>query len=150
MADTRRARAGLRGGVLAGLVLVLGGAAGCGGDEPSSAPDDASQEDFCRVYAGIEADEGDDLESARDAVERLLEVGTPEDMPDDARSGFETLGELVRGAGDDADLETLGEDLGQQAQDDFLALIGYVTRTCAEELDLPTEEDLGELDPGSP
>lgn len=132
---------------LAGLALVLGGATACGSDEPSAAPDDASQEDFCQVYSEIEADEGDDLDSAKEAVEQLVEVGTPDDIPDDARAGFETLGELVQEAGDEADLETLGEDLGQEAQGNFLAFIGYVTETCADELDLPTEEDLGELDP---
>lgn len=129
---------------LAGLALVLGGATACGSDEPSAAPEDASTEDFCQVYAGIESG-GDDLDDAKDAVEQLVEVGTPADIPDDARSGFETLGELVQEASDEADLETLGEDLGQEVQADFLAFIGYVTQTCADELDLPTEEDLGDL-----
>ncbi len=132
---------------VAALALVLGGATACGSDEPSAAPDDASAEDFCGVYADIEDSGGDDLEAAQDAVDRLVEVGTPEDIPDDARAGFETLGELVRQADDQDDLETLGEDLGEQVQSDFLAFIGYVTQTCADELDLPTEEDLGELDP---
>ncbi len=50
-------------------------------------------------------------------------------------------------SGQQDDLETLGTDLGEQVQSDFLAFIGYVTQTCADELDLPTEEDLGELDP---
>ena len=44
-------------------------------------------------------------------------------------------------------LDALGEDLGEQVQRDFVAFIGYVSQTCADELDLPTEEDLGELDP---
>lgn len=136
---------------VAGLALVLGGTVACGGDEPptepSAAPQDASPEDFCRVYADIEDSGGDDLDAAKDAVDRLVEVGTPEDIPDDARSGFETLGELVRQADEQDDLETLGADLGEQVQSDFLAFIGYVTQTCADELDLPTEEDLGELDP---
>ncbi|MEP7737633.1 hypothetical protein ABKW28_08285 [Nocardioides sp. 31GB23] len=53
----------------------------------------------------------------------------------------------MRRADGQDDLETLGEDLGEQVQRDFVAFIGYVSQTCADELDLPTEEDLGELDP---
>lgn len=136
---------------VAGLALVLGGAVACGSDEPSAAPEDASQEDFCQVYADIESGSasggGDDLDSVKEAVDRLVEVGTPDDIPDEARAGFETLGELVREADDETDLETLGEDLGPEVQGSFVAFLGYVTETCADELDLPTADDLGELDP---
>ncbi|NYD57114.1 hypothetical protein BKA08_001352 [Nocardioides marinisabuli] len=132
---------------VAGLALVLGGAAACGSDEPSAAPEDASQEDFCQVYADIESDGGEDLDSVKEAVEQLIEVGTPDDIPDEARAGFETLGELVREADDETDLETLGEDLGPEVQGSFVAFLGYVTETCADELDLPTADDLGQLDP---
>ncbi|GHJ60832.1 hypothetical protein NOK12_33500 [Nocardioides sp. OK12] len=132
---------------VAGLALVLGGAAACSSDEPSAAPEDASQEDFCQVYADIESDGGEDLDSVKEAVGRLVEVGTPDDIPDEARAGFETLGELVREADDETDLETLGEDLGPEVQGSFVAFLGYVTETCADELDLPTADDLGQLDP---
>ena len=129
---------------VAGLALVLGGAVACGSDDPESAPDDASPEDFCQVYADIEESDGDDLDSAKDAIGDLVEVGTPEDMPEDARSGFETLSELINEASDEDELDTLGEDLGQEAQSEFLAFVTYVTETCAEELDIPSDEQLDE------
>ncbi|MEN8706207.1 MAG: hypothetical protein ABF306_08735 [Nocardioides marinisabuli] len=132
---------------IAGLALVLGGAAACGSDDPAAAPEDASQEDFCQVYADISADEDDDLDAIKDAVERLVEVGTPEDIPDEARGGLETLAEMVQSADGDEELERLAEEAGQEAQGDILAFIAYGAEVCADELDLPTEDDLGELAP---
>ncbi|ANH37812.1 hypothetical protein I601_1373 [Nocardioides dokdonensis FR1436] len=127
---------------IAGLALVLGGAAACGSDDPSSAPDDASQDDFCQVYADTAEEESDDLDTARDAVEQLIEVGTPEDMPEKARDGFETLATLVQEADDNDDLEKMGEDLDQAQQENFGAFIQYITETCADELGIPSDEDL--------
>lgn len=128
---------------LAGLALVLGGVTACGGsDDPTSAPDDASPEDFCQVYADTAEDDGDDLDTAREAVDQLIEVGTPQDMPEQAREGFETLATLVQEADDNDDLEKMGEDLDQAQQESFGAFIQYITETCAEELGIPSDEGL--------
>ncbi|HEY1134694.1 MAG TPA: DUF2510 domain-containing protein [Nocardioides sp.] len=74
------------------LVLVLGG------DDPADAPTDATVDDFCAateeaygiifVLAFQESDV--EWETGR-AVEVLSETGTPEDIPADARAGFEEL-----------------------------------------------------------
>ncbi len=73
----------------------------CGGGGASGAPEDASKDDFCQAYQA-EPDLGDSLDEAspeeqakaiKDALDKLAddfeEVGTPEDIPDDAREGFE-------------------------------------------------------------
>lgn len=81
------------------LVLSL---TACGGGDGSGAPEDASKEDFCKAYeaepefdaAGLQdASPEEQAKAIKDALDELVdnfaEVGTPEDIPDDAREGFE-------------------------------------------------------------
>lgn len=83
---------------LAAPLLLLGTLTACGG----GAPTDASKEDFCTDVHGAEPDlEGlDENSSEKEIAEKFKEeldkitetaeeVGTPEDIPDDAREGFE-------------------------------------------------------------
>ena len=109
--------------LLAALVLVLGLVAGCGGSDSSNAgsdddggsaagpPTDASVEEFCGTFldlieqasqAGSDISDADAIELAKDAADQLSEVGTPEDMPEDARRAFETAIEKIRSIPDDA------------------------------------------------
>ena len=130
----------------AGLALVLGTAAACGGG--SGAPTDASEEDFCAAYQSVAEDIGDlglesgeepDMGKVVDAMkgwgEELEEVGTPEDIPEDARKGFEvavdTLGDL------DADelksiedFDKLEEDLSESDQEAADAFDEWANETC--------------------
>ncbi|WZH50506.1 MAG: DUF2510 domain-containing protein [Nocardioides alkalitolerans] len=84
------------------VALVVTLALTLGGDDASDAPDDATTEEFCDaveemygvlfVFALQESDAP--WETGR-AVEVLTETGTPEDIPADARAGFEQLVEAL-------------------------------------------------------
>ena len=84
--------------VAASLVLVAGGAVGCGddgGDCGSAKKDErASTADFCLAFEAY-ADDLEDVtgqeanlgEILKKAAKRIEDVGTPEDIPDDAKAG---------------------------------------------------------------
>lgn len=122
------------------------GDGGAGGSS-SSAPDDASLEDFCGAFNGLfdevmaEAASGDSTKMVRalkDWAAEIEEVGTPADMPEDARNGFELFVEQARGVDEDAtlaDLERLGEGLSEAEQADGEAFSDWTTESCP--LDLP-------------
>ena len=115
---------------MAGLVLMA--AAGCGGGDDSSgdsgggdsdsgggapsssdAPTDASVEDFCSTFEATSMISGDD------AAVQLAETGTPSDIPDDARAGFEFLIDHPEG----------GEEVINN--EDVTAYVTYGSKTCA-------------------
>ncbi len=100
----------------------------CGGGG-SSAPNDASVEEFCSAYIeGLfeELGEIDEEAPAEEQAEQLVdvfqawaeelgEVGTPEDMPDEAREGFEvTLAQV-----EDLDEGEVADALESESFDDF-------------------------------
>ena len=132
-------------------VLLAFSLTACGG-----APTDASTEDFCEAYnssAEIFADidpEGDPSEQAGDATEaykeyaeKLEEVGTPENISDDARDGFETLVDEL-GDLDEDDVEKFLEDpsseIAQVSEEDEKKVdefTEYASEECGAEV--PTE-----------
>ncbi|MBF4163713.1 hypothetical protein [Nocardioides acrostichi] len=126
---------------LATLALVAGTLTACGGSsDPEAAPDDASTDDFCAVYKDISTDgDQNDLDAAKKAADRLAEVGTPEDMPDDARKAFEDMISLVQGADSEKDLEEAFADGSTDAGSGLGALGNYLFTTCADELGLPSD-----------
>ena len=85
----------------ASLVLVAGGAVACGDDGGSGGGDGAdapSAKEFCGALTDFrddfaDADPTKDLkayiQTLKDAADRLENVGTPEDMPADAKDGFD-------------------------------------------------------------
>ncbi|KRC53168.1 MULTISPECIES: hypothetical protein [unclassified Nocardioides] len=89
-------------------VLLALSLSACGG-----APTDASKDDYCKAVNSFEGN--DDLIKAvtdedwdkaadlvKDAVGEIEDVGTPEDIPDDAREGFEIQIDAAEGiSGDD-------------------------------------------------
>lgn len=122
----------------------------CGSDA-SDAPTDASEEDFCGVFedaykpiieAGFEPSE-DDWEKFQDAIEDLADVGTPEDMTDDEREGFEVFVEAV----DEADYDDVkgDSDFGVSGDDEDKAekFFAYVSETCPEAFGVPTDLPTG-------
>ncbi|GAA4369380.1 hypothetical protein [Nocardioides caricicola] len=154
---------------LAGAALAISALAGCGdddgGSDASSAPDDASKADFCEGFAKLYAEvlgdaQGDpstSVEGIKAWAEDMADLGTPADMPEEARKGFEVFLDTTRELPDDAtldDLDSLGGDLSeaeQRAGDEFGQ---WAAETCASELmgDLPTElpSDLPtDLDPSA-
>jgi len=117
----------------------------CGG-----APTDASEKDFCKAYndSAFNADiDEDDFDAQADALneyaEKLDEVGTPEDIPDDARKGFEVIveafGDVNADDLEDEDAQQAIEDKYKDDEDDVSAFFAYATTTCLEGLDLPTD-----------
>ena len=146
--------------VLAVLLLVLGLVAGCGGsdssgggdagdDTSSSAdgpPTDASVEDFCGTFLdliqkasqqGSDVSDADAVELAKEAADKLSEVGTPEDMPAEARRAFEKAIELIRSIPDGAtqkEMDDIAADLTAEQQKDLQALTAYVTEKCMGQL----------------
>lgn len=84
---------------LGAAALMTVSLAACGGSDASGAPKDASKADFCDAWnSGDDAFEGigdDDYSGAADAMhkmaDKLKDVGTPSDIPSDAREGFEVL-----------------------------------------------------------
>ena len=117
--------------VAASLVLVAGGATACSGS--------ASKEDFCKGYddflqaladADSEKDYGEQLKAAASDFE---DVGTPEDIPDDAKEGLETVLEAIEGLDDDAtpeDIQKLNEDLSEDENKKAEAFEEYLSKTC--------------------
>jgi len=98
--------------ISAPLLLALSLTA-CGGSDASGAPEDASVEEFCAAFSdfgeGFDSDDTERaVEAANDYAERLSEIGTPEDLSDEARQGFEAyVGYL--GDVDEGDVEDLNE-----------------------------------------
>lgn len=126
-------------------LLLLGAAlTGCGGADASAAPQDATRADFCDAYASqVETlatlDPQKDADRAvaglQDWAEQGRDVGTPKDMPADARRGFETIVEEISALDPDAtarDLERIGEDVGRRAERDLAAFGEYAVATCPE------------------
>jgi hypothetical protein len=128
---------------VAGLALALSGLAGCGGDDSDGggAPTSASKDDFCATFESLEKDMQDldpsDVDAAigaiRDAGQKLEDTGTPEDIPDDARAGFDFIVETINGIDDDASIEDLakiGQDLSDSDEANSKAFDEYLSDTC--------------------
>jgi hypothetical protein len=96
---------------------------GCG-----SSPDDASKADFC---AAVDAVLGfDDFDEARDAYDELKDVGTPEDIGDDEREGFEISVDAVLDADDEDEAREKYEDLSEDEKEQVEAFNDYAEETC--------------------
>jgi len=125
-------------------VLLALSLTACGG---SDAPEDASQENFCEAFnsqadVGAEEDAGAQVDAAKEVADQLEEVGTPDDISDDARDGFEQYLEALQDIDED-DVEKLADASEEEAaealdldQDKFEAFFGYALETC---LDVPTD-----------
>lgn len=87
--------------VAASLTAMVASLSACGGGG-SSAPADASKEDFCGAYVSAFpafAEAGDDTDKMVTAIKdwgkELSKVGTPEGISEDARKGFEVTVEQM-------------------------------------------------------
>ena len=141
----------------ASLVLVAGSAVACGGGGADGAPADASEKEFCDGYSSLFTDmvpsegatEGPDeaamLKSFKDWGNRMEEIGTPEDISDDARAGFELtvdqIDELEAKDLDDEGLEKLDDDLSKDETKQVDEFTTYLNDTCGNPLEemAPTE-----------
>jgi hypothetical protein len=128
----------------AGLVLVAGGVVGCGDDGGGGGGHDApSAKDFCGALQDFQddyaaTDPTKDLkgyiQALKDAAAKLEDVGTPKDMPADARDGFDFYVEKVKALSDDATVDDLAGigDVSDEDQKKLDALDDYVSKTCPE------------------
>ena len=116
---------------VAGIVLLAGGLAACGGPSRgsgSTAPDDASRSAFCRSLARL-----DGRGSPGRAADVLAGVGTPSDIGSSARHGFEVLLGRLRELpphANQGDISQMGRGLTGADQRDVAAFIGYYAREC--------------------
>ena len=134
----------------ASLVLLTGGVAACdsggggggGADAPSTKEFCGALKDFQDGFA--DADPTKDLEGyvtkLKQAAETLGEVGTPDDMPDDAQAGFELTVTKIKSLSDSATVDDLANisDVSDEDQKKLDALTTYIANTCPD-LDGETE-----------
>ncbi len=114
-------------------------------------PDDASEKDFCDAFGGVfdtlfaaDADgpTEDQWKDVQDAVAELEDTGTPKDISDDERNGFEVFTEAVADADYDDIKDSNGDELPGVDKDDQAdgeAFIAYGTKTCPDALGIPTD-----------
>lgn len=132
--------------LVASLVLVGGSAAACGGGGSGGAPTDASVDDFCQSYRSLFTDvstmEGasdkEIIAKIKDWGASMQETGTPEDISDDARAGFETTMTLIDDLDADAkqsDFEKLDDDLSKDETAQVDEFDTYTTDTCGSVMD---------------
>jgi hypothetical protein len=133
--------------LLAVPLLVVGLLAGCGDDaaDAAEAPKDATVEEFCQPWIDLIKDvtaKGDDISDedavkiAKETADKLAEVGTPKDMPADARKGFELILKKLDELPDDATKEQVDEftKLSDEEQKYSDALSQYIAEKCASQL----------------
>lgn len=129
----------------ASLVLVGGSAVACGGSS-DGAPADASEKDYCAGYTSLfedmstmaKASDKEVIAKIKAWATRMEDTGTPEDMPDDARAGFETTMRLINDLPEDAqqeDFEKIDEDLTEEQNKQVEKFDTYTTDTCGSPMD---------------
>jgi hypothetical protein len=119
----------------AGLVLMAGVVTGCGGDD---APDDASDKDFCDSFQRL-GSSGDDFAKSKDAFKDLEDTGTPDDIPDDAREGFEIILDVANDADDSKEAAKKVEELSKDDQKKVEAFTTYTLKKCMDLPELPSD-----------
>lgn len=137
---------------LAGLALVTGGLAGCGGGDSTPAagdgaeatalPTSADQGEFCANFQTLAEDlgqldpQGDPSQAVRtlqDAAKRMRETGTPDGIPADARHGLEVTLDAIDSLPRDAtadDISKLDDDFTTQEKADSDAFDSYLAQEC--------------------
>lgn len=144
MSFTRRLAA------LGAPVLLAAALTGCGAGSP---PTDASADDYCGAQLGLleyifensstgeQPPAGEVYDELQTSIEEQEETGTPEDMPDDARSAWEEQIESSQDVDEDeftevyesGDPDALDEELGGD-EEGADALNDYNQETCASQL----------------
>ena len=118
--------------VAASLVLVAAGATGCSNS--------ASKKEFCDGYENfikalidIDAEEKEYGKKLKEAASDFEDVGTPDDISDDAKDGLEIVLDKIKDLDDDAtaeDVNNLDSDLSKDEQKKTDAFESYLGKTC--------------------
>lgn len=148
------------------LLVVAGVSAACGGGEGSDDGSDgaravATKDEFCKAQSSFLTDLDLDTTDPTEALppekemakavrtwgERIEEVGTPEAIPSEARSGFEELVKAAKNISEadlkSPDLDVFEGGMSAQAQKQVEAFTTYVSDTCGSmfgDRDLPEME----------
>jgi hypothetical protein len=135
----------------ASLVLVAGGAVGCGDNDSGGggASGDPSTKTFCGALQDFQDDFADAdptkdlkgyIQSLKDAADKLENVGVPKDMPTDAKAGFDLTIKKIKDLDDSATLDDLANigDVSDSDQKKLDALDDYISKACP---DLSGETD---------
>lgn len=94
--------------------VALAGLTACGGPEGSEAPTDASKDEFCTVINGLDTSDPEGF------VDDLVEVGTPSDIPDEAREGFEVMVD-----------NATSDEISDSKQEKVSTFVAWFTTTCS-------------------
>jgi hypothetical protein len=144
----------------ASLVLVAGGAVGCGddGSDGAAADKSVSTDDFCGAFQAFYDDlqdvtgEEDNLgEILKKAAKRIEDVGTPDDISADATDGLQVTLDAIDSLPDDAsaeDMAGLDADFSDADQKKVDAFSDYLDKTCPDIGD-GSDPGSGETDSGS-
>ncbi|GAA5140744.1 hypothetical protein GCM10023340_01370 [Nocardioides marinquilinus] len=122
----------------------------CGGGPGGDAPEDASVEEFCTAYAkSVNLANGEDI---KNWAEDMADVGTPEDLSDEQRKGFEVLVDTAADVDEDADLSDLeDEEVSGDDKDAVESLTTYVTGNCSDQISEALGVEAPDLpDPAAP
>lgn len=137
--------------------LLIGAAASAcgGGGAGGGAPSDASEKEFCQTQSSLLEDlmpadmsnpelpsDEQMAKAVKDWAEKIEQVGTPDDISDDARKGFEAIVEQANEI-DASDfsiekleqLEAGGKDASAEDKLQADAFEKYLTDTCGNPLD---------------
>lgn len=131
--------------LVAGLVLVAGGAVACGGNDDGGdkGADAPTTEEFCGALKDFQtqyaaADPTKDLKAyirtIKDSAAELADLGAPDGMPSDAKAGFDLTVTKIHGLPDDATVDDIAHigDVDETDQKNLDAFDDYVTKTCPE------------------
>jgi hypothetical protein len=146
---------------MSSAILLVGAVTTACGGSGGGAPADASKDEFCKAQSSLFTDldldftdpdaalpsEKEMAEAMHSWADELEKVGTPENISDEARDGFE---ETVKAAGDiseadlkSPDLDALESNMSKDAQKKVEAFTTYVNDTCGSmfgDLDVPEME----------
>lgn len=139
---------------VAGFALALSGLGGaltgCGGsdsgggssaDAASDAPKGASKDGFCEKLSGLSAvaaqakpdDTSGAIKGVKEWVSEMEDYGTPSELSDEEREGFEILVATFKDVDDDASLEELqklGTDISKADTEKVTAFSTWTTENC--------------------
>lgn len=138
------------------LIAATAGLTACGGD---GGPTDASHDDFCKVQTSflddLNADTSEDeaMKKIKELADDMEETGTPENISDDARKGFELTIKAIKDLPDDADkkdFEEIEKDFSKEEKDQMKAFDEYSSKECKDEMQQQMDDMLKDMESSMP
>lgn len=135
--------------LLASLALAGSALTACGGDDADSAPKDASKKEFCQGFLNMTEDAsklGTDpsdskvVDFAHDFADEMIEIGTPKDMPETARTNYLNALDKMK---DLKESDVKGDKDPLKDVDDE-GISEYMQKTCADEMKKSAENSMSD------